>query len=448
MKCAYPDCGRDEKRNGRCIFHLPEKNDVEAEEFLDQLLAEKRRAEDDPAEFAINFRGFIFPYMIFDHGYLGYFAPREFKKDVIFDRAVFETYTPFDGATFNGQALFEEATFTGYTSFAKAIFNGKASFDGATFNGNVLFHETTFNGDTSFDRTVFNRDAWFYGATFSSVTFRRTIFLGEVLMGAQFGGLTVFDRTVFQRDTIEPDDFAYLIEPKPLPNTKVTIFDGAIVDRDGEVRFIQPKEYNSQLGVEKNFCLSHVSFLNVDLEMFNFQDVEWGIYHGRKTIIEEVLMGRPPFEDVSPERVRQIYARLRRNQERALRYAEAGDFFVGEMEMRRRVLRSRGWRGLPEGIMLWIFKSLSNYGESVARPTLATLLVVLGFAGLRLLLNEMSDLLPNQPLSWQESVWRSVAAFFQLRSSSLWTDISERLISIPVLATLFIALKRKLERRS
>ena len=41
-----------------------------------------------------------------------------------------------------------------------------------------------------------------------------------------------------------------------------------------------------------------------------------------------------------------------------------------------------------------------------------------------------------------------VAAFFQLRSPDFWADVLERMVSIPILGSLFIALKRKFERKS
>ena len=75
-------------------------------------------------------------------------------------------------------------------------------------------------------------------------------------------------------------------------------------------------------------------------------------------------------------------------------------------------------------------------------------IVVLGLAGLRLVVGEPSEWRLCQPLSVEESLVRSLASFFQLRSTTLWTDILERLVSIPILGVLFIALRRKLERRS
>jgi uncharacterized protein YjbI with pentapeptide repeats len=376
----------------------------------------------------------------------------------VFIRATFNGSAWFPGVTFSEGTNFYNTTFNKYASFLGAgfgrgaefeqvIFNEDAVFLGTRFIGIARFRSAEFNGTADFVGAEFHTDAEFGEATFSrNVYFQGALFMGSLFMRARFEGLAVFDRTVFQRDTTRSSNLAQLVDRETNPEIPVTRFDGAIVGQNAEVRFIQPREQKE--GKMRNFAIDRVSFLNVDLERFNFQDVEWGTYEGRRVVIEEVLMGKPPFEDVTPEKVRQIYARIRTNQEKALRYAEAGDFFVGEMEVRRKALEDRGSRVWPERFALWVFKWLSYYGESIFRPSSAALTAIVFFMGLRLVLNEPSEICVTEPVSWQESTWRSLAAFFQLRSSNLWTDIAERLISIPILGTLFIALKRRLERRS
>ncbi|MGC8949609.1 MAG: hypothetical protein ACP5OK_09780, partial [Thermoprotei archaeon] len=49
--------------------------------------------------------------------------------------------------------------------------------------------------------------------------------------------------------------------------------------------------------------------------------------------------------------------------------------------------------------------------------------------------------------SFLDSLKISTAVFFQIYFDSSWLTILERLISIPILGTLYIALRRKLERR-
>jgi hypothetical protein len=547
VQCNYPHCGREEKRDQRCIFHLQNKTAEEVEEFYAELAQHKKKSEEDPSVKEMNFQGFFFPQYKFQHGHFGktaifngaifsgsasfddvtfsgfasfddvtfsedadfmgakfnslasftnaifsenaWFGQAKFGSDVaffgakfgalawfgdaafsryaFFQHAVFGGETSFNGATFGHTAWFADAAFgrktsfngvrfsdyafflgaafSGQASFSDAAFGNMVAFNGAAFSGQVSFEDVKFGPDTSFADAKFGSDVSFADAKFKNVFFRKTKLCGNANLEAEFYGLAVFERVIFQRDTIESSDLAPATRGNiDLP---VTSFDGAYVSERAEIRFIQHREYNADLDVERNFGVDRVSFLNVNLERFNFQQVEWGTFHGRRAVVEEVLMGRPPFEDVTPEQVRQLCGRLRANQEKAFRYAEAGDFFIGEMDMRRRWLQDKGWRALPERLLLWLFSGLSRYGESISRPILAGLIIVFGLAALRLVLREPSEWQLYQSLSIEESLVRSLASFFQLRSTTLWTDVLERIVSIPILGVLFIALRRKLERR-
>ena len=485
MRCGYPRCGREEKRDQQCIFHLQDKTKEEAVEFYRELAQHKKRSEEDPSVEIVDFGGFCYPqgcdFRKEHFKKQASFADAAFSGEAWFAGATFSGDANFDGATFSADAWFDDVTFSGIAWFAGATFSGDAYFSNATvsrdaflagatfsedayfsnakFNGAAVFADVTFGGDAVFARATFSELASFFharcsgdmlfgGAMFKNASFERTVFLGSVDLGARFDGIAVFERAVFQRDTIESSDLCTMLRPTPIQHVFVTSFSGASVGANGEVRFIQPCEHNTRLGAERNFAIDHVSFLDADLSRFNFQDVEWGRYHNRRAVIEEALMGRPPFENATPEQIRQTCARLRANQEKAFRYAEAGDFFMGEMDMRRRSLRDKGWRAFPERFLLWLFSGLSTYGESISRPTLATVVIVLGLAALRLILREPSEWHLYQSSSVEESLARSVASFFQMRSTTLWTDMLERLVSIPILGVLFIALKRKFERRS
>jgi uncharacterized protein YjbI with pentapeptide repeats len=459
MRMMQP-CGRSVARGAKCIFHLEKKTDKEAQRF-DRAFAKELERLEKSKEAVIDLTGFVFPRDLdmSDHSFPKpvVLSRATFSGSARFHRTKFLDRAWFDGATFSVRAGFKQVTFSRDAWFRHTIFKDHAGFHGATFSDHAGFHAAsflgwagfdgaTFSGYVAFDDATFSDDAVFDGATFGKVVFHGTNFRRNLQMGARFDGPAIFENVLFQRDTIESSDLATVVAGSSL--FPVTSFGGAFVSEGGEVRFIQQREYNAPLGVERNFGIDRVSFLNVNLGRFNFQEVEWGTLHGRRAVIEEAMMGRRPFENVTPEQVRQIYARLRANQEKAFRYAEAGDFFIGEMDMRRRWLRDRGWQAFPERFLLWLFSGLSRYGESISRPTLAMVIVVFGLAGLRLVLGEQSEWRLCQPLSVEESLVRSLASFFQLRSTTLWTDILERLVSIPILGVLFIALRRKLERRS
>jgi len=571
------ECGREVARGARCIFHLKEKTDEEAQQFDRGFLVELERLEKSE-EPVIDLTGFVFPgeldmrrrtfskLVIFEKATFSGSASLSavtFRRGARFSRAVFSGEASFAYSTFLSEARFDGATFSGDAGFDWATFSGEARFDGAAFSGGAGFHEVTFSrlarfdgskfltlsgnapffgatfgvmqghawfcgatfsggawfggatfsrearfdrvtfsGRAWFDDVTFSYDAWFPGATFSdgasfngatfsraawfpgstfsrytsfngaaflrdagfddvtfaTVIFTETTFAGRLFMGARFDGPAVFQRVLFQRDTIESSDLRTLLRLRPVQNVPLTIFSGASVGSNGEVRFIQPREYNAHLRVERNFAIDHVSFLNADLSRFNFQDVEWGRYHNRRAVIEEALMGRPPFQDVTPQQVRQVCARVRDNLERALRYPEAGDFFIGEMEMKRvslaydrpgdsRSRRTLNWLGRNVSTIA-LYKLLSMYGESwklIAVWILASLFVL--FPGGRTLASLISgSLCPNQLWNaYYVNFMRNVFVFFQLRSEDLF-DVLERMWSGLLLGLTLVALRRQLER--
>jgi len=165
-------------------------------------------------------------------------------------------------------------------------------------------------------------------------------------------------------------------------------------------------------------------------------------------ILEERKQRSRVLPDITPEHVQQIYVRLRRNLERSAgRYPEAGDFFINEKEMRTQILQERNkWprlENLPEWFILKVYKWLALYGESIMLPVYWGLVAVIGLWPLRAFSFRLQT---TDAKPYLDFLTESVMAFFQMRSE-LGLDILERLISVPILGSLFIALKRKFERR-
>jgi uncharacterized protein YjbI with pentapeptide repeats len=345
----------------------------------------------------------------------------------------------FEGATFEEKAYFGKALFYFQCNFTKTSFHEYADFSCCQFH-EAIFRNAQFAKGAVFSESVFGTVS-FEETSFDSVWFHEAIFAELCIMAAHFERLGSFDRTLFNRDTIEPS----VLDWAKMSNPCLTWFDGATVGPNGEVRFIQPTEYNQRNKVERNLGIDHVSFRNAQVERFNFQNVEWSKLEGRRAIVEEALMGKPLFEYLTPQEVQEVYARLRANLEKALRYAEAGDFFVGEMEMRR--LQLKGGRKLlpplsniPAWAVLNIYRLLALYGESLVWPVYWVILTIFLFGFVRMLI---------QPISGSQLgdfYMQSVMAFFQMRSEP-GVDVVERLVSVPILGSLFIVLRRKFERR-
>jgi len=412
LRCGYPDCGREVKREGWCIFHLPNKSEVEASEFSVQLFAEKERAERDPGIEVIDFRGFIFP--------PGFMLPRgtEVKKNVNLTKAIFE----------------------GIAHFSEVKFSGDALFDGATFSGDAWFGEATFS-----------RDARFGGATFSDVRFVRAVFAGGVFYaGCRFSRFADFryvkfgDQAVFRREEKDQAD-------------PVLIFSSVTFKRPRVVQIL-------------GYALSRLSFAMTDVAGILLVPAK-----GRdERILDEILLERQSKRgltnedvdvnsgerdpmDMAWESVGELLSRdglvleyklLRKCMEENRLFTESAHLFVKEMKLSRRRMSWR--RDLFEIIAHHLYRLISRYGESINRPVMLSLLAVVGMA---LLLLEIQEAPMDNFLEYAGAV---SSIFLQLKSFNDFRFLSEappvleiltRLASLIFLGNLFITLKRRLERK-
>ncbi|MGC9059451.1 MAG: hypothetical protein ACP5H3_03565 [Candidatus Aenigmatarchaeota archaeon] len=103
---------------------------------------------------------------------------------------------------------------------------------------------------------------------------------------------------------------------------------------------------------------------------------------------------------------------------------------------------------------MFIYEKLCLYGESYTRTLIVAALTIILFAVLRTLfeLKSLNLILSMDAFleflkSLPESLRVSTAAFSQIYFDNSWLTVLERLISIPILGALYIALRRKLERR-
>jgi len=107
----------------------------------------------------------------------------------------------------------------------------------------------------------------------------------------------------------------------------------------------------------------------------------WGKEDKFKVFEEELLETNPT--SVSLGSVMAVYRNLRENYEFRLRYDEAGQFFFKEMELKRKyreeevnsgeqrsVVIKRNGRFRSHFSLTGLYYYFSNYGESIAKPTL------------------------------------------------------------------------------
>ncbi len=275
--------------------------------------------------------------------------------------------------------------------------------------------------------TIFSKEVNFEDVTFSDVSFFDARFEDASLFDeAKFEGFVIFegekDNLVFY-STVE---FNYVFFKKP-----------------EEVEFIRVN-------------LSEASFINTNIEKIRFVDIRWNendkIFR-RKVIYNEILIDMGEFEDY--ELVADLYRRLRANYERRLQYPYAGDFYIGEMEMKRRDvkfrekrIKNRLARFILQNFSLTAFyKYFSLYGENYWLSLIWILLTII-FFGYKFSLMRIQN-------PWAASM----LTFFQMPpkyidvqlESNFWLSLAilfERLAGILFTALFVLALRRKFRKTS
>jgi hypothetical protein len=412
------------KDKKKCIFHLENKSDEEAKIFEIAFWKELMRMEKDKGVEKLDFTGFIF------------------TNEINFNEHLFEKTVYFSRAQFNSEADFSGAQFKKVGDFSGVQFNNKAYFSNAKFNNEANFFRAQFKNNASFSRAQFNREANFLDAQFND----KVNFLGaqfkEVgdFSGAQFKEFANFRSAQFNSEAdFENSEFQSVVS---FINAKFPSSGEDLISFKN-VKFHKPKDVRFQ-----KIDLSNVSFLNTDITEVDFLDEKWARKNGRLAVMDETRIEKG---SATYGAVAQLYRRLRRNYESNYRFAEAGDFFIGEMEMRRHDVNTYIKNEKIKNIVLWIkrkfsllgiYKYPSLYGESYFRPAIIAFIVIFSYPLLmHWLFNPPSITQPDDFL--YTDIRTSAASFFQMDN----TYIIERIIGIPILGLLFIALKRKFERK-
>lgn len=309
-----------------------------------------------------------------------------FCKEAKFFVTSFNGWTEFIEAKFSKQAHFAASTFSGRPNFSRAKFSERADFRGAKFYEEVDFDRTKYFQEAEFSQSIFSKNVTFLKAEFSKdATFNGTAFYKKAdFTGTKFFGSLYITNSRFM-------DEAYFV--RTLFKVKA-IFRYTIFEQQDKVTFDDTN-------------LSYASFADNNITRIRFGDnVKWSGKDGFTVIEEEwlrqiVKSGTRTRGSPSLELVLSVYRNLRENYESRLRFDDAGRFFIREMELKRNYrhissqfdllliflhgkLRLK-WdkRRLPKAgeiienhglrkhfSLTALYYYLSNYGESVFRPTM------------------------------------------------------------------------------
>jgi len=341
-----------------------------------------------------------------------------FSGAAYFTWARFSGDADFSWARFSGAADFSLAQFSGAADFRGAEFSDAAYFLGAQFSGAAGFSWARFSGEVGFSWAQFSDEADFQFARFSGAAyFRYTRFNGaayitrarvERLMDFYYASLRnrlLFEGTEFAQEArvlLWSIDFVH-------GTSDVTLEEG---HRKGQV--IEPA--GQVVFRDISAGMNRVSFLHTDILtdrlLVRFSNVKWEtnprefIFDAKfafarhpewneetladmtglppeviKKLPELFFADKPEPDKETPEQraqreaqemadcellvkqdVERIAREIRLATEKYGSYSDAGDYHVAEMEYRR--VQARGFFRFA----LWLYKVISNYGES---PSLA-----------------------------------------------------------------------------
>lgn len=378
-RCDQPSL--ESSAEGLCLFHEPvggKDDDRCTREFI-------KRVDDGEHDFE--------GYQLADADLSG----KVFHSDMIFRRAVFTGRTSFREAVFTEFAFFQGAEFRGEVDMGSARFSNDVSFEGAAFRGDAGFEDASFDKSSYWVKAAFGADTSFKEASFgeearfeevrlgTSTTFDHAKFFGDVhfddlrVAGTVYYGFCEFLKyTFFMEAQCQGEaDFSFAefmnyadftrSRWKEMNMTDVIFerrgcFDGAVIEsgtfEDAELRHVTFRDVD----------LANVFTTGASLEEAYMSQARWGTPArgplGKKLVVREETVANEAGSREALIRAEAAHRNLKESYKNEGDYGTAGEFFIREMSLRRRVAlmdREYGY-----WVMSNLIAGLCGYGE---RPT-------------------------------------------------------------------------------
>jgi uncharacterized protein YjbI with pentapeptide repeats len=384
--CQFPDAPAEFKFEGLdwCRFHLPLKDSmgnqsdkwlgingweledgVEWDAFKLRLVAQLSVASQVTGRG--NSREANCKFVAFPHGF--YFRELIQPLNVNFTGASFGYRAFFDAQRFGTVADFTQANFWGGASFTSATFEREANFYGAKFWDIADFKCSKFRGRAEFSDAKFANLAHFDGATFNSAA----NFINATLEGkADFNQATFCGVTHF--DDAKLGDRSSFTDAKFLGEATFSVRDVDKANPNFQRINFSKARFFGPCSFENRKFTANASFNDAefhDLVKFHGCTFHQGMsFH--KTDFHKTHGGYDAegFEiDSETEKLERAYRTLKLGMETLRARNEEAMFFAKEMECRR----NRSDIGLFEHFVAFVYKKLSNYGQSILRPFLCLL---------------------------------------------------------------------------
>lgn len=374
-----------------------------------------------------------------------------FESEVNFNAAYFGNGADFNNVNFNGDVSFENVHFKYGAYFQESQFKGSTYFSNACFDNDVYFDRSRFQGEEAlFEETIFKEKVFFRLVRFKSdAYFNKTQFKNEIH----------FNETFFENKAI----FEGVESKKIFAFTENNFFVDVTLKNPSEVTF-----RNANLK-KCSFLKTNISNINfIDITWANSKEIEWGNYlkklvcYKRDILYDEILVRK---NNRDYKQVEELCRQIKANFEAKKNFDRAGDFYFGEMEMKRKTLRIRKAKAL-----FMLYKISSGYGETVGRSVLLLGFLTLFFSS-AYLFNGIKSINPDMQQIKYNLTWGipplkdlfndllkafvhfvQVATFQKVRGYKVINDLGRifeafQVILISVQTTLVVlAIKRKFKR--
>jgi uncharacterized protein YjbI with pentapeptide repeats len=425
-------CEEADEKDGFCIFHHPEIWKEKPRQIRRKFLEKVRlnmQGKEKLLCIGYNLREVTLKEVVQNPAY---FNNSIFHGKIHLSGATFSQGVYFLGATFSEGVYFTEAKFTKGANFSGATFREEARFTRATFTEPAYFRRAMFAQEVDFGRAKFNKGASFIHATFT----KRADF-----SGATFNQKAIFVATTFNEEAAFTNaTFTKMARFRSLRAVKNALVDHSPILVFENVTLDDPKHVHFD-----RFDLSNTSFVATDVSQISIG--EKATWHLNKKLLDE---RRAEKGDFTHEKAATVCRRFRQNLECRLRYNEAGHFFVREMDIKRRNVKtkSRALRWLRTNVfsaLAW-YRYFSNYGESYQRIIPWIIFTPLTAAFLTTVLTTPISCPTQLASNLQNYIKNYLYAFFQLKSDN-YAELSVRILSLLLMGQLYIALRRQFERR-
>ena len=426
------------------------------------------------------------------------FMLTKFNNSIIFSDATFTNViflgSSFQNVTFSntkfGIADFSKAEFNSYTDFVGAIFAKRAKFLKTIFFNRVDFTAAEFHRGANFiftifeggNKTLFNIDdiskISFQNSDISKISFNANLFFGkgkdkfkifdEKLLEWNMYPLFTWDIFPNERESIKLKKFLKFLDEDWIEDVEfVKVNETTISVREKEKN---PNDiyYYDQANLKMIFIDKKGSFTNLS----SIHDLKL-ILDLNKNIVRLIIDGREEYnfdaqkiddkikvftEQVLLNNVITVYRFLRENFEYNLRYDEAGELFIREMELKRNykqlsepseytiIKRNIITRNIS---LTGLYYNFFKYGESLLRPLLSLISPLFIFGTIAHLFLNYQVFVENNFATTFNSTQLTLLDILQIETENQKTVLDDiiKIISLPIIGSLFIPLRRKFERK-